>query len=166
MRGLVLLVSALVLAACGGSSPVSGSSLRDQQQGTDDVARLVVSALVEDLGAAPPSSTSLGVGQLVGCRGGGPDEASYFVDTFVTYDVRTAQQATDQVTRSLRAAGLEVDTDGDDLTTTRDGVTVDLTSQTKGGGSAGQNIFVSSGCLAVGPGKVSAFNADPPPVTP
>ncbi len=162
-RTFVVVVSCLLLSACGSSDsgPISSADLSRQQSAADDVARTVVAALADDMGATLPTADSLGRGLYAGCDGGDPDEASYFVDTFVTYDVRPPEQASTEVTAALTAAGLEVSGIGTTAgTSLRSGdVTIDLSSQEKGGGSAGQNIFVSTGCLAIGQKAIAAFNA-------
>lgn len=164
MRRTIFLMASglLTLTACGGAGGISAADLAKQQDAADDVARTVVAALVEDLQASPPSADTLGRGLYAGCDGGDPDQAAYFVDTFVTYGVRPAAQASDEVLAALKTAGLE--TSGVSMTNSamlRSGdVTVDLSSQDKGGGSAGQNIFVSTGCLAIGKDAIAAFNAE------
>ena len=151
----------MLLSGCGGSELISGKDLRTQQGSADDVARLVVSTLVSDLGAAAPPGGSLGRGLYAGCDGGDPDEAAYFIDTFVTYDVIAPKDAARTVAKALASAGLkaEVDPKTYAVSTSKGAVTVDLTTQEKGGGSAGQNIFVSTGCLAIGKKPIAAFNA-------
>jgi len=166
---VVVVACLLALGGCGGSDGISAADLTQQQDAVDDVARTVVAALVDDLGAAAPSADSLGRGLYAGCDGGDPDQASYFVDTFVTYDVRDPARAADEVSAAVRKAGLRASgvamTDGAHLTS--GDVSIDLSSQDKGGGSAGQNIFVSSGCLAIGKNQISTFNAkNGRPVTP
>lgn len=162
-RSFVLLVSCLLLSACGSSDsgPIGAEDLARQQSAADAVAREVVAALVKDMGAVPPSADSLGQGLYAGCDGGDPDEASYFVDTFVTYEVRPPSDAAAEVLRTLEAAGLSPKTDSGsgDISAARGEVSVDLSSQEKGGGSAGQNIFVTTGCLAIGQKAIAAFNA-------
>lgn len=152
-----------LLAGCGGGSDLIGDAdLSKQQDAADDVARTVVSALVTDLGAKPPAPDSLGRGLYAGCDGGDPDQASYFVDTFVTYDVRPPEQASAEVSDALDGAGLELSglAMAGGMSLTSGDVTIDVSSQTKGGGSAGQNIFVSTGCLAIGKDAIAAFNAE------
>lgn len=166
-RTVVLALCAGLLSACGGggggggSAPISSADLADQQDHVDAVARDVVASLVAGMGAVPPAGSTLGRGLYAGCDGGDPDEASYFVDTFVTYDVRPDRQASDDVAKALAEGDLALDTPSSSPgSTLRSGdATIDLTSQDKGGGSAGQNIFVSSGCLAVGQKAIAAFNA-------
>lgn len=163
MRRTILLVAAgvLTLAGCGGSDTISASDLSKQQDAADDVARTAVAALVKDLGAAPPSVDTLGRGLYAGCDGGDPDQASYFIDTYVTYTVRPTAEATKAVGEAVRAAGLMqkgLEMTGGIMFAEGD-VTVDIASQEKGGGSAGQNIFVSTGCLAIGKDAIAAFNA-------
>ena len=162
-RLLVLLAAFAVLAGCadGDEPAITASRLAQQQARVDSVAQRVVGALVTGMGAAPPSADSLGRGLYTGCDNGDPDEAAYFVDTFVTYDVRPPEQAADDVKRALdasalRRSGLEM-TGGGAFTV--DGVQLDLASQEKRGGSAGQNIFVSTGCLQIGEKAIAAFNA-------
>ncbi|MCL8252845.1 MULTISPECIES: hypothetical protein [Aeromicrobium] len=162
-RVLVLLAALALLAGCadGDEPTVSAARLAQQQDRVDSVAQRVVGALVTGTGAQPPSADSLGRGLYTGCDDGDPDEAAYFVDTFVTYDVRPPEQAADDVARALRDGDLEVST----LETSRsrmlvvDGLTVDVSSQEKRGGSAGQNIFVSTDCLRIGEKAIAAFNA-------
>ena len=162
-RVLVLLVTCVVLAGCAdeGRPTISAAKLSQQQDRVDSVAQRVVAALVTGVGAEPPNPDSLGRGLYTGCDNGDPDEAAYFVDTFVTYDVRPPEQAADDVKRALdasalRRSGLEM-TGGGAFTV--DGVQLDLASQEKRGGSAGQNIFVSTGCLQIGEKAIAAFNA-------
>ncbi|MET0448123.1 MAG: hypothetical protein ABW004_06935, partial [Aeromicrobium sp.] len=154
MRRTILLVAScvLLLAGCGGSDGISAGDLSKQQDAADEVARTAVAAIVKDLGAAPPSGDTLGRGLYAGCDGGDPDQASYFIDTYVTYDVRPTAEATRAVSRAVSGAGLMakgLETTGGIMFTEGD-ITVDISSQEKGGGSAGQNIFVSTGCLAIG----------------
>jgi hypothetical protein len=162
-RFLVLLAACAVLAGCADDAQptISASKLAQERDRVDSVAQRVVGALVTGMGAAPPSADSLGRGLYTGCDNGDPDEAAYFVDTFVTYDVRPPEQATDDVMRALGDADLGVSglsmTGGGMLTI--DGVQVDVSSQEKGGGSAGQNIFVSTDCLRIGEKAIAAFNA-------
>ncbi len=163
-----LLICLVVVTGCGGGTEtLSRADLADQQKTTDDVARLVVSTLQDRLDAKPPSPDSLGLGLLAGCDGGDADQASYFVDTFVTYAVQDPKKATAEVAAALRSAGLSttVDPKTSQISSSRDGVTIDLTTQDKNGGSAGQNIFVSSGCLTIGQARIRSFNQDPSPVT-
>ena len=162
-RLLVLLAACVVLTGCADDGPrlIGSTALSQQQDRVDSVARRVVGALVTGVGAQPPSADSLGRGLYAGCDNGDPDEAAYFVDTFVTYDVRPPEQAADDVARALDDSGVATST----LETARsrkvvvDGLMVDLSSQEKGGGSAGQNIFVSTGCLQIGKDAIAAFNA-------
>jgi hypothetical protein len=164
-RILVLLAACAVLAGCADDAepqpPVSAAKLSQQQDRVDSVAQRVVGALVTGTGAAPPSADSLGRGLYTGCDNGDPDEAAYFVDTFVTYDVRPPAQAADDVSRALDASSLKrsgLETTGSGKFTV-DGVQVDLSSQVKRGGSAGQNIFVTTDCLRIGKKAIAAFNA-------
>ena len=59
--------------------------------------------------------------------------------------------------------GGELDRSGLEMTGggmfTIDGIQVDLSSQEKRGGSAGQNIFVRTECLQIGKDAIAAFNA-------
>ena len=164
MRRTILLVAGgiLALTACGGSDAISTGDLDKERDAADDVARKAVAALVTDLDAAPPSPDSLGRGLYAGCDGGDPDQASYFIDTFVTYDGRPADEAAAEAEKALDDAGLpaQVDAATNTLSVEKAGVSIDLSSQEKGGGSAGQNIFVSTGCLAVGKNAIAAFNAE------
>lgn len=160
---LVLVAACVVLAGCADDAPrlIGATALSQQQDRVDSVAQQVVGALVTGMGARPPSPDSLGRGLYAGCDNGDPDEAAYFVDTFATYDVRSPEQAADDVARaldsaSLKLSGLEM-TGGGSYTV--DGVRVDLSSQEKRGGSAGQNIFVSTECLQIGKKAIAAFNA-------
>lgn len=162
-RTLVVLAAFAVLAGCADDAepPLSAPKLAQQQDRVDSVAQRVVGALVTGMGAAPPSADSLGRGLYTGCDNGDPDEAAYFVDTFVTYDVRPPEQAADDVKQALDASdlkrsGLEMTGGG---AFTLDGLQVDLSSQEKRGGSAGQNIFVSTDCLRIGKDAIAAFNA-------
>ncbi len=162
-RLLVLLAAFALLAGCadGDEPAVTASKLAKQQDRVDSVAQRVVGALVTGMGAAPPSADSLGRGLYTGCDNGDPDEAAYFVDTFVTYDVRPPEQAADDVKQALDAAALKRSglamTGGSTFTV--DGIQVDVSSQEKRGGSAGQNIFVSTDCLRIGKDAIAAFNA-------
>jgi hypothetical protein len=162
-RVLVLLATCAALAGCAdeGRSTISAAKLSQQQDRVDSVAQRVVAALVTGVGAEPPNPDSLGRGLYTGCDNGDPDEAAYFVDTFVTYDVRPPAQAADDVARALD--GGELDRSGLEMTGggmfTIDGIQVDLSSQEKRGGSAGQNIFVSTKCLRIGKDAIAAFNA-------
>ena len=162
-RALVLLAAGAMLAGCagGGEPTVDAARLAQQRDRVDSVAQRVVGALVTGLGAAPPSADSLGRGLYTGCDNGDPDEAAYFVDTFATYDVRPPEQAADDVARALRDSDLEVTSQ--ETSRSRmlvvDGVQVDVSSQEKRGGSAGQNIFVSTDCLRIGKDAIAAFNA-------
>ncbi|MET0928422.1 MAG: hypothetical protein ABWX74_02840 [Aeromicrobium sp.] len=164
MRRTILWLAACVLAVtgCGGGTDTIGADdLTKQQDAADDVARTVVSAIVKDLGGAPPSVDTLGRGLYAGCDGGDADQASYFIDTYVTYDVRPTAEATKAVSQAVRGAGLMekgLEMTGGIMFAEGD-VTVDVSSQEKGGGSAGQNIFVSTGCLAIGKDAIAAFNA-------
>ncbi|KAA1374899.1 hypothetical protein [Aeromicrobium fastidiosum] len=162
-RVLVLIAMCVVLAGCGDDAPrlIGATALSQQQDRVDSAAQRVVGALVTGMGAEPPSPDSLGRGLFAGCDNGDPDEAAYFVDTFVTYDVRPPEQAASDVSRaldsaSLKLSGLEMTGRG---TYTVDGLQVDLSSQEKRGGSAGQNIFVSTECLRIGKDAIAAFNA-------
>jgi hypothetical protein len=160
-RTILLIASVLVLTGCGGSETIGAGDLAKQQDAADAVARTAVAALVADLDAAPPSGDAVGRGLYAGCDGGDPDQASYFVDTYVTYDVRDPTEATAAVRKSLSDAGviegsIEMSTA---MMAVKDGITIDVSSQEKGGGSAGQNIFVSTGCLAIGKDAIAAFNA-------
>ena len=163
MRRTILLVAScvLALAGCGGSDGIGRADLTKQQDAADDLARVVVSTLATDLGGLAPSGDSLGRGLYAGCDGGDPDQAAYFIDTFVTYDVRPAADAAAEIVTALDGAGLSATADAatNDVSSSRGGVTVDLSSQEKGGGSAGQNIFVSTGCLQIGKDAIATFNA-------
>jgi hypothetical protein len=157
---VVPVVLCAVLTGCGGGDDgddpqrtVGASELAGQQDRVDAVARRVVGALTGGVGAEPASAGSLGRGLYAGCDDGDPDEASYFVDTFVTYDPRPPAQAATDVAKALRDAGIDPDAG------TVDGVTVDLSPQEKRGASAGQNIFVSTGCLPIGKKAIADFNA-------
>lgn len=160
MRRTIVLV-ALLLAGCGGSGLIGAQELAQQQAAADEVAREVVASLVSEMGASAPTADSLGQGLYAGCDGGDPDQAAYFIDTFVTYDVRDPDRASSEVAAALKTAELKFS--GLEMTgamSLRAGdVTVDLSSQVKGGGSAGQNIFVSTGCLAIGKQAIADFNA-------
>ena len=162
-RVLVLLVTCVVLAGCAneGKPTIGAAELSQQRDRVDSVAQRVVAALATGVGAEPPNPDSLGRGLYAGCDNGDPDEAAYFVDTFVTYDVRPPAQAADDVARALDGADLDMSGLGTTGagTYTIDGVQVDLSSQEKRGGSAGQNIFVSTGCLPIGNEAIAAFNA-------
>jgi hypothetical protein len=161
-HALVLLAACAVLAGCGGEKPAtSAAELTQQRDRVDAVAQRVVAALVAGMRAAPPSAASLGRGLYAGCDNGDPDEAAYFVDTYVTYDVRPPAQASADVARALAGADLPGGRPGatGDRTLTVHGVTVDLSSQEKRGGSAGQNIFASTECLQIGKKAIADFNA-------
>lgn len=162
-RVLVLLAACVVMAGCADDGPplIGSAALSQQQDRVDSVAQRVVGALVTGMGAEPPSADSLGRGLFAGCDNGDLDEAAYFVDTFVTYDVRAPEQAADDVGRALDDAALarrRLEMTGGSMFTV-DGMRVDLSSQAKRGGSAGQNIFVSTGCLRVGRDVIAAANA-------
>lgn len=162
-RILVSVAACVILAGCAddGPEPIGSTALSQQQDRVDSVARRVVGALVTGIAARPPSPDSLGRGLYAGCDNGDPDEAAYFVDTFVTYEIRPDRQAADDVMRALRSADLGASglsmSGGASLTI--DDTQVDLSSQDKRGGSAGQSIFVSTGCLRIGKDAIAAFNA-------
>ncbi|REK73578.1 hypothetical protein DX116_08555 [Aeromicrobium endophyticum] len=162
-RVLVLLVTCVVLAGCAneGKPTIGAAELSQQRDRVDSVAQRVVAALATGVGAQPPSPDSLGRGLYTGCDNGDPDEAAYFIDTFVTYDVRPPAQAADDVARALDNGELSrsgLETTGGGMFTV-DGFQVVLSSQEKRGGSAGQNIFVSTDCLRIGKKVIAAFNA-------
>lgn len=159
-RVLVGLMSIVLLSACSGGT-ISDDDLARQKDAADDAARQVVAALVADLGATPAAADSLGRGLYAGCDDGKADEASYFVDTYIQYETRDPATAASQVQKSLKKAGLDVKPDKKTggLGATRDDITIDVESQQKRGGSAGQNVFVTTGCLTIGKAAIDAFNA-------